>query len=124
MYNYKEAIENDIREWMEENRELWDSEEDGDVVYEIVSDSVWMADSVTGNASGSYTFNRLQARQYFFEDEDSDDYISEMFNAGFITRQDFAGAVSESNWEVIDVSIRCYLVSECLSKILDEIFDV
>ena len=120
MYNYREAVEKDIREWMEENPELWESEDDMDEVYEIISEAVWTADSVTGNASGSYTFNRFRARQYFFEDENSDEYISDMINAGFIASQDFAGAVSESNWEAIDVSIRCYLVSECLSKILDE----
>lgn len=122
MYSYKESVKKDIREWMDNNRDLWVSENDEDRAYEIISDAIWMADSVTGNASGSYTFNRWQARQYFFEDKTTDDYIEQMINDGFITSESIGSSIALSNWEEIDVCIRCWLCSECLYDILDGIY--
>ena len=123
MYSYKEAVKKDIREWMDENRDVWESEDDRDEVYEIISDAIWTADSVTGNASGSYTFNRWQARQYFFEDESTDDYIEQMINDGFVTSSDIGASIAVSDWEKIDVCIRCWLCSQCLAEILDGMYD-
>ena len=46
-----------------------------------------------------------------------------MIEDGFMSAEDVGKAVSESNWEYLDVSIRCWLLSDCITEILDEMFD-
>ena len=122
MYNYKEQIRADVKEWIEENKEQIEGLDRYDA-YEIVYDSCWVEDSVTGNASGSYTFSRWGARQNFFEDEDSDEHVAQMIENGFMTRESVGEAVEESNWELLDVSIRCWLLCDAVSDVLDEYYD-
>ena len=121
MYDYKEVTKANVREWMEENREMWESEDRHDA-YEIVYDATWVDDSVTGNGSGSFTFSRLEARRNFFEDENSDDYVAEMIEDGFMDKALFAEKIACSDWEWVDVSIRCWLLGACVTEIMDEIF--
>lgn len=52
-YDYRNAMKHDIRQWIEDN--YFDGDED-----ELI-DELWYADPVTGNLSGSYTFNRYTA---------------------------------------------------------------
>ena len=66
MYSYREAVKSDVREWMEENYIQWQDLTEG-VADEYVYDACWVSDSVTGNASGSYTFSRSEARDNFSE---------------------------------------------------------
>ena len=122
MYSYKETVKADVREWMDDHRDDFEGLDRHDV-FEVVYDSCWVADEVTGNASGSYTFSRYESRRNFFEDDDSDEYISQMIEDGFMSAEDVGKAVSESNWEYLDVSIRCWLLSDCITEILDEMFD-
>lgn len=122
MYSYKESVKSDVRDWMEENRDQWEGLDRHDV-YEVVYDACWVADGVTGNASSSYTFSRYEARQNFFEDDDSDEYISQMIEDGFTTKESVGRAVSESQWELLDVSIRCWLLTDAVTEILDEMFE-
>jgi len=121
MYSYKETVKTDVREWMDDHKEDMEGLDRHDV-FELVYDSCWVADEVTGNASGSYTFSRYEARKNFFEDEDSDEFISQMIEDGFSTAEEVGKAISESNWEWIDVSIRCWMLCDCLTEILDEMF--
>lgn len=122
MYSYKDAVKSDVREWMDDNKDQLAGLDRNDM-YEVVYDACWVADEVTGNASGSYTFSRYDARQNFFEDEDSDEYIEQMIEDGFSTAEEIGKAVSESNWELLDVSIRCWLLCDAVNEILDEIFE-
>ena len=122
MYSYKETVKTDIKGWMDDHSEELEGL-DRSGVFEVVYDACWVADEVTGNASGSYTFSRYEARRNFFEDDDSDEYISQMIEDGFSTAEEVGQKVSESNWEWLDVSIRCWLLSQCLSEVLDEKFD-
>ena len=89
----------------------------------MIYDSCWVDDSVTGNASGSYTFSRYEARQNFFNDDDSDEYISQMIEDGFMSADELGKKISESNWEYIDLSIRCWLLCDAVSDVLDEMYD-
>ena len=121
-YNYRESIKADVLNWMEEHKEYLEGMDRADIE-EFVSDSCWVADEVTGNESGSYTFNRLQAREYFFSDLDSDDYISQMVQDGFITESEVCECVTSSNWEKLDVCIRCFLLGEVISEVMETIAD-
>ena len=122
MYNYKEQIRADVKEWIEDNKEQIEGLYRHDA-YEVVYDSCWVDDSVTGNASGSYTFSRWEARQNFFNDEDSEEYIDQMIEDGFTCRESVGRAVQESQWELLDVSIRCWLLCDAVSDVLDEYYD-
>lgn len=61
-YNYREAIKSDIREYIKDNVNT--NEFTPDELQEYLEEQLWVNDSVTGNASGSYTFNRWEAREY------------------------------------------------------------
>ena len=114
MYSYREAVKEDVKAWMEENPEYGHE-------YEAIFEACWIADGVTGNGSGSYTCNRLQAREYFFEDSDSDDYIMQMIDEGLATYEEVGKHMATADWEFIDVSIRCYLLGEAIQEVLDEL---
>ena len=122
MYNYKEQVRADVREWIDDNKEQIEGLDRHDA-YEVIYDSCWVDDSVTGNASGSYTYSRWEARQNFFNDEDSDEYIDQMIEDGFTCRESVGRAVQESQWELLDVSIRCWLLCDAVSDVLDEYYD-
>ena len=117
-YDYKEAMKSDIRDWMEENTDYshLDKAEQEEMLYDVM----WVSDSITGNASGSYTFNRFEARENFFNDCDSEDYLDQMVDEGFISREDIGKQICASNWEIIDVWIRCLLLAEVLHDVLFE----
>ena len=122
MYSYKEQVRADVKEWIEDNKEQIEGLDRHDA-YEVVYDSCWVDDSVTGNASGSYTFSRWEARQNFFNDDDSEEYIDQMIEDGFTCRESVGRAVQESQWELLDVSIRCWLLCDAVSDVLDEYYD-
>ena len=120
MYNYREAVKEDVKNWMDENHEPGASRE-LEFDYDTVFEACWVADEVTGNGSGSYTFSRLEARRNFFEDDESEDYIREMVNEGFSTLEEVGSRMASGDWEWLDVSIRCYLLGESVREAIDEI---
>lgn len=63
MYNYLGAMKNDITEYINDNINLADYA-DRDELESYLNDELFTEDSVTGNASGSYTFSRAQAQEY------------------------------------------------------------
>ena len=122
MYSYKEQVRADVKGWIEDNKEQIEGL-DRHEAYEVIYDSCWVDDSVTGNASGSYTFSRYESRQNFFNDEDSEEYIDQMIEDGFTCRESVGRAVQESNWELLDVLIRCWLLCDAVSDVLDEYYE-
>ena len=118
-YDYLEAVKNDVREYLEENDGAEYIAEYGvDRTIERLNDELWNVDSVTGNGSGSYTFDRQLAKQYVFE-------------GGFPTLVDAIkefGVDSElvahnmlcEDWEWFDVTIRCYLLGQAVSEVVEE----
>ena len=82
-----------------------------------VFDEVLGDDSVTGNASGSYTMNRAVAKEYIIENIDllkkaADEY-------GF-DKKDIGEQFLSEEWEQLDVLIRLYLVGEYFDDIFSE----
>lgn len=59
-YNYIEAMKEDIKEYIKNEVTLSDYS-DRDELEKHLNDTLWTEDSVTGNASGSYTFNTYKA---------------------------------------------------------------
>lgn len=115
-YNYLETMKHDVKEYIEENINVTDYETREDLE-EYLNDTLWADDSVTGNASGSYTFNRATAKKYIDENKDLVNDMMEEFDC----KDKVANWWIEDNYEAIDVSIRCYLLGQAISEVLDEI---
>ena len=120
MYNYLEAIKNDIKEHLE--NEVPDYMElladDRDSFEEELNDTLWIDDSITGNASGSYTFNRERAKEYVV---DNMDLVADMADCFGIDNKTIGKKFREQNWKWFDVSIRCYLLGQAITEVLDEL---
>ena len=109
MYSYKRAITNDIKGVLNE----YESRDFGDLY-----DDMFLRDDITGNGSGSYTFNTAKAKEYIDGDPDSEEYIRELIDEYCIDSKTVAAHIFD--WEYWDVSIRCYLLGECLSRVLNK----
>lgn len=72
-------------------------------------------DEVTGNASGTYTFNPYRAENYLAHNWG---LLAEALKA--FKFDDKGSEVLKKGAEWCDVLIRCYLLDECLDKFLDE----
>lgn len=121
MYNYMDSLKNDIKEYLEENfdsSELMEIlEDDRDAFEENLYDTLWICDSVTGNASGSYTFSRQKAKENVV---DNMELLAEMADCFGLETKEIGKKFLEENWEYFDVSIRCYLLSNAISEVLDD----
>lgn len=111
-YNYYDAVCNDIRDYINEN-DIKVTCENREDIYERLYDDLFVSDSVTGNASGSYTFSTYQAEENLLHNLDLLAEACEEFGGGV--------DVLKSGAEACDVTIRCYLLGQCLSDVLDEL---
>ena len=116
-YNYFEELKHDIRTWIADNKDyiLKQEFEDFQALEEWLNDTLWLEDSVTGNASGSYTFNTSKAKEYVLDNiMDALDTYTEYCSPGSLEED-----MRNNDWEKIDVSIRCYLLCGAIYSILD-----
>lgn len=113
-YDYREAMFEDIKEYISENINLSDYD-NREALEEYLNDTLWTEDSVTGNASGSYWFNAYKAEEAICHNWD---LLAE-------AREEFGieGDVFSKGVEYWDVTVRCYLLSEVISGVLDEVYD-
>lgn len=118
MYNYLEAIIEDVKEAIKEynTTEFADREE----FEERLNDDLWMSDSVTGNASGSYHCNSNKSMECVL---DNMDLLEEMCGEFGIDNETIGKKFLEGAWEWMDVSIRCYLLGQAISEALDDMED-
>lgn len=114
-YNYREAITADIIDYIRDHYDMNDLPT-REELEEALGDDLWTDDNVTGNGSGTYTFNRCEAEEYICHNLDLLAEACEEFGSYHVLRD---GA------EACDVTIRCYLLGECIGAALDElgIFD-
>lgn len=115
MYDYYEAVKEDVLKYIKENvdMEITDFEE----LETQLCDDLFTEDSVTGNASGSYTFNKAQAQEYV---EENKDLIHEMCSE-FGCEERVKDWWLSDDYESIDVSIRCYVLGNAISSALEEL---
>ena len=121
MYDYREAMTEDVKQWITDEVNLADWTEDRGGLEQQLNDDLWTADSVTGNGSGSYTFNRVQASLYVLDNMDLLQKAINEFATDPATDPATVGNkfISE-DWEWFDVTIRCYLLGSVISDVLDE----
>lgn len=114
-YNYYNAMENDIREYIENECDLMNYDNIHSA-YDKLYDKLWIDDSVTGNASGSYTFSTYTAEENLCHNLDLlADACSDFGQS--------VGDAMERGAEYCDVTIRCYLLSSILYDVLEELND-
>lgn len=113
-YDYRQAMYDDIKQYIEENVALSDYE-DKDEAYEALNKELWVTDSVTGNGSGSYWFNAWKAEEALCHNLD---LLGEALEE-FCCEPDFL----KKGAEAADATIRCYLLGEVLQTVLDELWE-
>ena len=118
-YNYLEAVTADAKQAILENMNDWDFA-NREELEEIANDSLWVDDSVTGNGSGSYTFNREAAKEYVARSDDGLDTLRDAVREFDCEHEAFT-AFLEEDWEYCDVTIRCYLLGQAISDAIDEL---
>ena len=114
-YDYREAVKNDVMEYIK--NEIDFSEFDTlEELEEKLNDDLWMVDSVTGNGSGSYTFSTYEAEENICHNLDLLGEALSEFGSG-------ADYLITHGAEAADVTIRCYLLGECIAAALEELED-
>lgn len=103
-YNYFEEMKEDIKEYLKNT-----NERDFGILY----DEMFIDDSITGNGSGSYTFNTWQAEENIAHNIDLLTEAMEEFGNSTADIQNGA--------EWCDVTIRCYLLGQVLQEVLEEL---
>ena len=116
-YDYLEAVTADvleaIRENYTENEIRANITEDRDEFEQTLNDDLWIDDSVTGNASGSYYCNAWKAEEAIAHNWDLlADALEEFGGDCNILRQ---------GPEACDVTIRCYLLGQAIAAALDRL---
>lgn len=113
MYDYREAMTEDVKEWIKENIDLTEWTEDREGLEQQLNDDLWTEDSITGNASGSYYCNSYKAEESIAHNWDLLNEALDEFGENSIN-------VIEKGAEWADVTIRCYLLGFVISDVLDE----
>lgn len=113
MYDYYEAVKEDVKNYID-NEIILSDYNDKDELLQYLEDNLWTEDSITGNASGSYTFSRYDAEENLCHNWD---ILEEIAGDWGVASLDF------SNPEMLDVTIRCYFLNAAIREVLDEMED-
>lgn len=107
-YDYLENLKGDIKDWIEENKKYIEGKDEQEL-YDIM----FLEDAITGNASGSYTFNTWEAEENICHNMDLAMEAYEEFG--------YDGIPTNAGAEAIDVTIRCWMLGRVLGDVLDDI---
>lgn len=117
MYDYKNAVYEDVKAWIDDHcseDEIKDNLTRRDEWEEELNNELFLEDSVTGNVSGSYTFDREEAGEYLAGNFD------ELCDAIDVFGGDYEYVLRKGE-EGCDVTIRCYHLPGAISDVLDEL---
>lgn len=115
MYDYYEAVKDDVLNYIKEEIDM--NGMDLDELKERLYEDLINNDSVTGNASGSYTFCQYTAQKYVEENKDlvreaCDDYGNHKWVANLWLKD---------NYELIDSFLRCYVLGNAIEMAVKEL---
>lgn len=107
----------DIEEWVLDNYNIANLTATMSIeeAHEEMYEKLWVEDSVTGNASGSYTFNSYQAEEYLAGNWDMLAMALDEFGENDVR-------VLQKGAEWCDVTIRCWLLGEILQYVLEDLY--
>ena len=113
-YDYYKSVKEDIKQrlndWFDFNR--IDDYSDIDEVISAVYDDFFNSDSITGNGSGSYTFNSWKAEENLCHNMDLLKEALDEFGC------DFNNYIESA--ESFDVLIRCYVLVQLVGDVVKE----
>ena len=115
-YDYEEDVKSDIEDYIKERydtEELKEKFENREDFEQELYDDMFVSDSVTGNASGSYYCNAWKAEEALCHNIDLLGEALEEFGC--------SPEYLKKGPEACDVTIRCYLLGQCLGEVLDHI---
>lgn len=110
-YDYYQAVKDDIKQYIEDH-DVKVTTSNRDELQESLYDEMFISDSVTGNASGSYTFNTWQAEENLCHNLDLLKEACQEFGSDCNILESAEGC---------DVTIRCYLLGQLLGDVLEEL---
>lgn len=111
-YNYYKAVANDVREYINDEISLDEWRGDRDGLEEQLNYDLFISDSVTGNASGSYYCNAWKAEEALCHNMDL--LAEALFDGNY-------EYFLKNGAEAADVIIRCYVLGSAISEVLDEL---
>lgn len=120
IYNYQKEMAQDIKNYLfdlytkEELKDHLKTRESKEAFSTKLYDELWVEDSVTGNASGSYTFSSYKAQECLVGN-------LELLKEALEEFCDDALYALKRGPEFCDVTIRCYLLGNALE---DALWDV
>lgn len=113
-YDYREAVKEDVLDYIKDEIDFTDFETIEELD-EKLNEELFVCDSVTGNASGSYTFNAYEAEENLTHNWDLLEEALDEFGS------DENPISKGAEW--CDVTIRCYLLGSAISEALEELED-
>lgn len=114
-YDYLESIKDDVRQYISDEGINVEDYEDQCELEEKLNDKLWFDDSVTGNGSGSYTFNTWQAEENLAHNLDLLEEACDEFGCD-------VGEAIKKGAEYCDVTIRCHLLRQAIHEVLNELY--
>ncbi len=108
--NVREDIKQRLNEWLDFNK--INGYSDIDEVINAVYDDFFNSDSITGNGSGSYTFNSWAAEENLCHNMD---LLKESLD-------ELGGELNDyiDSAEACDVTIRCYVLGQLVDEVVKE----
>lgn len=113
MYNYYENVTDDVENYIIENKEYLEATNLEELEEEL-NEKCWDSDSVTGNASGSYTFNTYEAEENLNGNWDL--LLEALEEFGY---SDVNPIKKGAEW--CDIIIRLYVLPQAISTVLEQI---
>jgi hypothetical protein len=86
-------------------------------LFDDLYDDMFVCDEVTGNASGSYTFNSYEAREKVLADMDT---VAEALKEFCTPAEEIGERFLNEDWEYLDVTARCYVLAEVLAQYIED----
>lgn len=117
-YNYRKAIIKDIKDYIKDNPCDWADPSIIDDPFDYWYDVLWAEDCVTGN--GAY---------WYAKEDECEEYLAHNIDLALEACEEycvdmralFEAAAIGNAARYIDCTIRCYLLGECLSQVLEEL---
>lgn len=115
-YDYLKNIKEDVKNYIEENKENESYNfNDKEEVKQLLYDDLWIDDSVTGNGSGSYYCNSYDARESL---QGNEELLIEALEEFGNDAESYKRSLTDP--EFADVTIRCYLLSQAIDEVVEE----
>ena len=118
--DYRQEVKADIKQWLDDNgwtqNYILNEFETWPELFNKLAQKLFLEDSVTGNGSGSYTFNTYKALENIINDRST---VAEALE--FYSDNTSAQDLLETEAEKVDVMTRCYVLEDELENALVEL---